>query len=113
MPTIHTRLYTALLTLAVGVSSVGAAPAPTASLRYQDIEAIATADVAVYICSQAAPASLPTLKAKLDYNLKDLRAPQAALRAAPAYASIYNSQLNAMLATSKQERIQFCQEAAQ
>jgi hypothetical protein len=80
--------------------------------RHQDIESIATIDVALYICAKAHPSGLAALKAKLEKNLQTMSSPASALRAAKSYPSLYNSQLNAMLETSKQEREQFCKEAA-
>jgi hypothetical protein len=81
--------------------------------RYQDVEAVATGDVALYICAQAYPAGLPKLKSKLDQSLQGLATPAATLRAAKAYAGLYNSQINAMLATTKKEREEFCKAATE
>jgi hypothetical protein len=83
------------------------------TVQYQEVEAVATSDVALYICAQAYPAGLPQLKIKLAENLRQLHAPQATLRAAKAYAGLYNSQLNAILTTSKKEREEFCRAAAE
>lgn len=82
------------------------------TVRYQDVEAVAASDVALYICAQAYPAGLPQLQAKLTQNLQNLSAPVPTLRAAKTYAGLYNSQLNTILATSKKEREQFCKAAA-
>ena len=99
--------------LACGASlNAWAQSAPT-PLRYADVEAVAASDVALYICQQAYPAGLPQLQAKLAQNLRSLSAPAAALRGAKNYAALYNSQLNAILTTSKKEREAFCKEAAE
>ena len=92
--------------------SAGAQNAP-APLRYADVEAVAASDVALYICQQAYPAGLPQLQVKLTQSLGSLGAPAAALRRAKNYAALYNSQLNAILTTSKKERETFCKEAAE
>ncbi len=87
--------------------------AQASNLRHHDIETVATNDVALYICAQAYPKGLPALKLKLDASLRDLSTAPAVLRQQKAYTGIYNTQLNAMLATPPQERQAFCKEASE
>lgn len=107
----HSRIWVIGLFSGCGVlvSAVSAAP----ELRYHEVEAVATSDVALYICAKAYPSGLPALKAKLDKSLEGVHAPLATLRAAKPYRTLYDSQINAMLLTSKQEREQFCKEASE
>lgn len=97
------------LCTATHIGAQAAAP----SILYAEVEAVAASDVALYICKQAYPAGLPQLQAKLTQSLQGLNAPAATLRRAPNYTSLYNSQLSAILTTSKKEREIFCKEAAQ
>lgn len=99
--------------MVLGLGAATHLGAKAQTLRYQDVEAVAASDVALYICAQAYPAGLPKLKTKLEQNLSRLGATVSSLRSAKTYAGLYNSQLNAMLATSKKEREQFCKAAAE
>ena len=82
------------------------------TVRYQDVEAVAASDVALYICAQAYPAGLAKMKVKIEQSLQDLAAPAAALRQAKTYAGLYNTQLNTLLSHTKKEREAFCKAAA-
>lgn len=107
------RLPTLTVYMTLGLFAATHLHAWAQVVRYQDVEAVAASDVALYICAQAYPAGLPQLQAKLAQNLRGLGAPVPALRAAKTYAGLYNSQLNAILTTSKKEREQFCKAAAE
>ncbi|MFI0545293.1 MAG: hypothetical protein ACH34Y_00030 [Brachymonas sp.] len=110
MNTVSLRLLSGCFTglILAAASPLAMAQAP----RHQDIESIATIDVTLYICAKAHPSGLTALKAKLEKNLQTMSSPAPVLRAAKSYSNLYNSQLNAMLEISKQERTQFCKEAA-